>query len=78
MCAARTARLAHHCHFPAHLWPPSQIWSLMRHYNEKLHDSRDACNRLSPFTPVGAGFWDALARQEARLAARAGGGGGEL
>lgn len=53
-----------------------QIWSLMHHYNEKLHDSRDTLWRLSPLTPAGAGFWKALAQQEAR-AASGGGGGGE-
>lgn len=53
-----------------------QIWSLMHHYNEKLHDSRDTLWRLSPLTPAGAGFWKALAQQEAR-AAGGGGGGGE-
>lgn len=45
----------------------------MHFYNEKLHDSWDCLWRLSPLTPAGAGFYDALARQEA---ARTGGGGG--
>ena len=53
-----------------------QIWSLMHHYNEKLHDSRDTLWRLSPLTPAGAGFWKALAQQEARAASGGGGGGG--